>query len=108
MSMRPYAEYRSTGNRWLAAIPKHWVLAKCGHHYEVLLGKMLDASRVTGMNPGRYLRNVDVQWDGISEDDLPEMDFAPSEGIALASMDVGWKYMHIKRFTGSYIYLWMN
>ncbi len=79
MSMASYSEYRTTGDAWLVAIPKQWTLAKCGHHYEVLLGKMLDAARVTGRNSGRYLRNVDVQWDRISEDDLPEMDFAPLE-----------------------------
>ena len=79
MSLPPYTEYRKTGDRWLPTIPKHWALAKCGHRYEVLLGKMLDAGRVTGKNSGRYLRNVDVQWDCINEADLPEMDFAPFE-----------------------------
>ena len=48
-------------------------------HYEVALGKMLDAKRVTGESSGRYLRNVDVQWDDVNVDDLPEMDFPPSE-----------------------------
>lgn len=44
-----------------------------------MLGKMLDSSRVIGNNLGRYLRNTDVQWDLINEDDLPQMDFSPGE-----------------------------
>jgi type I restriction enzyme S subunit len=36
---------------------------------------MLDAKRFTGERPGRYLRNVDVQWDHVNVEDLPEMDF---------------------------------
>jgi type I restriction enzyme S subunit len=40
---------------------------------------MLDAKRVTGEFSGRYLRNVDVQWDSVNTDGLPEMDFAPWE-----------------------------
>jgi type I restriction enzyme S subunit len=40
---------------------------------------MLDAKRVTGESPGRYLRNVDVQWDAVNTDGLPEMDFGPWE-----------------------------
>jgi type I restriction enzyme S subunit len=47
--------------------------------YDVALGKMLDAKRITGQFSGRYLRNVDVQWDAVNTDDLPEMDFAPGE-----------------------------
>ena len=47
--------------------------------YEVALGKMLDAKRVSGESPGRYLRNVDVQWDAVNTEDLPVMDFASSE-----------------------------
>ena len=47
--------------------------------YEVALGKMLDAKRATGCSPGKYLRNIDVQWDAVNIDDLPEMDFPPPE-----------------------------
>ena len=31
------------------------------------------------MSPGRYLRNIDVQWDAVNIDDLPEMDFPGPE-----------------------------
>lgn len=75
----PYPNYRDSSNPWFGKIPDHWAVVKCGHRYEVLLGKMLDGSRVTGANSGCYLRNVDVQWDRINEEDLPTMDFAPSE-----------------------------
>lgn len=64
---------------WLGEIPAHWGLAPVNSRYSVELGKMLDAKRVLGNSSGQYLRNVDVQWDAINIDDLPEMDFVPSE-----------------------------
>ena len=76
---RPYPEYKDSGVEWLGEIPAHWTLAPVYARYEVALGKMLDAKRVTGESSGTYLRNVDVQWDTINVENLPEMDFAPSE-----------------------------
>ena len=76
---RPYPDYKDSGFEWLGEVPAHWNIAPVYAHYEVALGKMLDAKRVTGESSGRYLRNVDVQWDDVNVDDLPEMDFPPSE-----------------------------
>lgn len=36
---------------------------------------MLDEKRIIGMHLAPYLRNVDVQWDGVNTTDLPMMDF---------------------------------
>jgi type I restriction enzyme S subunit len=68
-----------TDVEWLEGIPRHWKIAPLYAKYEVALGKMLDAKRFTGNSPGHYLRNVDVQWDRVNVEDLPEMDFAPWE-----------------------------
>ena len=76
---RPYPKYKDSGVEWLGEIPAHWDLAPVYARYDVALGKMLDAKRVTGESSGRYLRNVDVQWDAINIENLPEMDFPPSE-----------------------------
>jgi type I restriction enzyme S subunit len=76
---RRYPEYRDSGVEWLGKVPAHWEFAPLYARYEVALGKMLDSKRVTGEYPGRYLRNSDVQWDMVRNDDLPEMDFAPAE-----------------------------
>jgi type I restriction enzyme, S subunit len=76
---RRYPRYKDSGVEWLGEIPAHWELAPVYARYEVALGKMLDAKRVTGEFSGRYLRNVDVQWDAVNTDNLPEMDFAPRE-----------------------------
>ena len=76
---RPYPQYKDSGVEWLGEVPLHWAIAPVYARYEVALGKMLDAKRVTGESSGKYLRNVDVQWDAINVDDLPEMDFPPSE-----------------------------
>jgi type I restriction enzyme S subunit len=58
---KPYLEYKDSGVEWLGEIPAHWVVAPVYARYDVALGKMLDAKRVTGEFAGRYLRNVDVQ-----------------------------------------------
>ena len=76
---QPYPEYRDSGVEWLGEIPANWDIAPVYARYEVALGKMLDAKRVTGESSGRYVRNVDVQWDVVNVDDLPEMDFPSSE-----------------------------
>ncbi len=76
---QPYPERKDSGIDWLGEIPQHWEVAPVYARYEVALGKMLDAKRVTGEHPGRYLRNVDVQWNRVETEDLPRMDFTPSE-----------------------------
>src|SRR5882762_10472283 len=76
---KPYPAYQDSGVDWLEEIPAHWDVAPIYARYEVALGKMLDAKRVTGEYSGCYLRNVDVQWDAVNTEDLPAMDFAPWE-----------------------------
>ena len=75
----PNVPMKDSGVEWLGEIPAHWDVAPVYARYEVALGKMLDAKQVTGESLGRYLRNVDVQWDAVQVDDLPEMDFSQSE-----------------------------
>jgi type I restriction enzyme, S subunit len=70
---------KDSGVEWLGEIPEHWEVAPVYARYKVELGKMLDAKRVTGQSSGPYLRNVDVQWDRVNIDGLPEMDFEPRE-----------------------------
>ena len=70
---------KDSGIEWLGEIPAHWDIAPMYARYEVALGKMLDAKQVTGESLGKYLRNVDVQWDAVQVEDLPEMDFSQSE-----------------------------
>ncbi len=76
---KPYPKYKDSDVEWLREIPEHWDSAPVYARYEVALGKMLDEKRITGDHLGRYLRNVDVQWDRVTTDDLPTMDFAPRE-----------------------------
>ena len=76
---RSYPEYRNSGVEWLGAVPAHWNIAPVYARYEVALGKMLGAKRVTGKSSGKYLRNVDVRWDAVNVEGLPEMDFPRSE-----------------------------
>lgn len=74
----PYRAYRESGE-WFGTIPAHWDIAPVYARYEVALGKMLDEKRFTGQMPGPYVRNLNVQWDRVDVDDLPEMDFTAAE-----------------------------
>lgn len=78
-SLRRYPAYRDSGADWLGDIPEHWQAAPVYARYEVALGKMLDGKRSTGVAPGRYVANANVQWDRVSVGDLSQMDFAPRE-----------------------------
>ena len=77
--LNPDAPMRDSGVEWLGDVPAHWVVAKLSYRYQVLLGKMLDASKIVGDHLGYYLRNTDVQWDSVNTHDLPQMDFRPDE-----------------------------
>ncbi|MEX2220168.1 MAG: restriction endonuclease subunit S [Candidatus Rokuibacteriota bacterium] len=79
LRLQSYATRKHSDIEWLGEIPAHWNVAPVYARYEVALGKMLDAKRVTGDFSGSYLRNIDVQWDAVNTEGLPEMDFAPSE-----------------------------
>ena len=71
----PNVPMKDSGVEWLGEVPGHWEVAALNYRYEVLLGKMLDEKRITGEHLAPYLRNVDVQWDCINTDELPQMDF---------------------------------
>jgi len=57
------------------ALPPGWTTPPVYARYSVQLGKMLDEKRITGTHLAPYLRNVDVQWNNVNTNDLPEMDF---------------------------------
>ena len=77
--MKPYPAYKDSGVEWLGEIPTHWEIVPVYARYEVALGKMLDAKRIRGDWLGKYVRNIDVQWDSVNTRDLPQMDFVPKE-----------------------------
>ena len=86
MSLPQYPEYKESGIAWLGNVPAHWSIPAVGYRYEVLLGKMLDERRITGEHLAPYLRNVDVQWDRINTENLPEMDFSGNDLVRYALM----------------------
>ena len=73
------APMKDSGVEWLGEVPEHWDVVKLSYRYEVLLGKMLDDKKITGAYLGGYIRNTDVQWNGINTENLPQMDFRPEE-----------------------------
>ena len=77
--LNPDAKMKESGIEWLGEVPEHWKIPPLYARYKVELGKMLDAKRITGDYLLHYLRNVDVQWDRVLVDNLPQMDFRPDE-----------------------------
>jgi type I restriction enzyme S subunit len=75
----PSVPMKDSGVEWLEEVPAQWVVAALNYRYEVLLGKMLDEKKISGNHLAPYLRNVDVQWDRINIDELPQMDFDGSD-----------------------------
>ena len=75
----PNVRLKPSGVEWLGDVPEHWIVAALRHRYSQVLGKMLDAKRITGSHSLPYLRNTDVQWDRIKVDDLPTMDIPAAE-----------------------------
>jgi type I restriction enzyme, S subunit len=70
---------KDSGVEWLGDIPEHWDCLSLRLRYSIELGKMLDQRKISGDYLVKYLRNVDVQWDFINQDELPEMDINPRE-----------------------------
>lgn len=75
----PNVPTKDSGVEWIGAMPAHWKLPPVADRYHVELGKMLDEKRVTGAHLTPYLRNINVQWDEVGTDELPQMDIAPHE-----------------------------
>ena len=72
------------------SLPRGWTTPPVYARYSVQLGKMLDEKRIAGTHLAPYLRNVDVQWNHINTNDLPEMDFSAEdrERFSLRSGDL--------------------
>ena len=77
----PDVAMKDSGVEWLGEVPEHWSTGRVGWWFDVELGKMLDESRITGESLAPYIRNTDVQWNGINTEDLPVMDFNEADRI---------------------------
>jgi type I restriction enzyme S subunit len=75
----PSVPMKNSGMPWLGEVPAHWTLPPLYTRYSIELGKMLNENRISGKYLVSYLRNIDVQWDSINLDDLPEMDISAIE-----------------------------
>lgn len=70
---------KDSGIEWIGEIPEDWEIHKFCWNYSAMLGKMLDAKRVTGKKLHSYIKNADVQWWRINTEALDEMDFDETE-----------------------------
>lgn len=72
-------EMKDSGIKWIGLMPKQWEIHKLCWDYSAMLGKMLDAKRITGNNLHPYIKNSDIKWFNINFTDLSEMDFSDDE-----------------------------
>jgi len=77
--LNPNAPMKSSQLDWLGDVPVHWDIAPLYARFWLELGKMLDAKQITGKHLVPYVRNIDVQWDRVNVEALPEMDIEPHE-----------------------------
>lgn len=64
---------------WLPAIPSTWGWSPVSAHFDVLLGRMLNAERAREGTLRPYIRNINVRWDKVDVGDVAVMDFPPDE-----------------------------
>ncbi|MHB1009847.1 MAG: restriction endonuclease subunit S [Propionibacteriaceae bacterium] len=72
---------KSANLPWLSTVPEHWGIERVGYHFDVMLGKMLDAGREarSGDASVPYLRAANIQPEGVVLEDLNHMPFTPDE-----------------------------
>jgi len=64
---------------WLPPIPASWGWSPVSAHFDVTLGRMLNAARAAAGTLKPYVRNVNVRWDRVDVSDVAVMDFPPHE-----------------------------
>lgn len=69
-------------------LPNGWVTTELHAIAEVRLGRQRSPDRAVGDHLRPYMRAANVTWDGISTDDVKEMDFTPNE-FATYSLRMG-------------------
>ena len=69
----------ATGLPWLGPAPVDWPIAPVYSQFDVTLGRMLNADRLSGSHAAPYIRNINVRWDNVDVSDIAAMDFPPSE-----------------------------
>jgi type I restriction enzyme, S subunit len=85
IGVRVNTAMKPSGLKWWGSIPSHWKLPKVGHHFSVVLGKMLDAGRdeKQGEQLLPYIRAGNIQESSLILDDLNEMSFTLEEQVSL-------------------------
>lgn len=83
--LTPGTRMKDSGVPWLGEVPAHWALSKLGHHYEVVLGKMLDGAKEApiGARVLPYIRAGNIQDSGLDLSDVNEMAYTPYEAERL-------------------------
>ena len=76
----PYQKYKSSGVEWLGDAPEHWEVVPVKRHYDVRLGRVLQADpKHPSDRQVAYLKARHVQWFEIHATDLPRMWASPDD-----------------------------
>ena len=76
----PYQKYKRSGVEWLGDVPEHWEVTFVKRHYDVRLGKELQAGpKHSSDRQVAYLKAKHVQWFTIHATDLPRMWASPQD-----------------------------
>lgn len=79
--LNPTAKMKESGVDWVGTVPAHWDVAPLYSRFTVQLGKMVDSSRDTGADHRPYLRNFNIQWEGIDLDDVKTMQLSAADRV---------------------------
>jgi type I restriction enzyme S subunit len=77
----PTVPMKDSGFEWIGEMRAHWPCAPLYAHFDVQLGKMLDAKRDVGRELYPYLRNANVSWDGVDIGDVKEMSLDDADRV---------------------------
>ncbi len=77
----PTMTMRESGVEWIGDVPVEWSVSKIGHHFDVVLGKMLDAGKIPPVDSIvlPYIRAANIQDSGLILDDVNVMPFTSAE-----------------------------
>jgi type I restriction enzyme S subunit len=64
---------------WIPPVPAAWGWSPVSAHFQVTLGRMLNAARALSGTLKPYLRNINIRWDTVDVSDVAVMDFPPHE-----------------------------
>ena len=75
--LNPDVEMKDTDSEWIRRIPSHAKITRCGHLYDIILGKMLTPNKTKDDETlEKYYCAANVHFDGVNDTELKTMWFS--------------------------------